>query len=288
MTMLEIDSAKIADVLKECAEKYILPRYKTLMPEQIQTKRHENDLVTVADIETELALQDILPRMIPGCVVIGEESVSSGTASLDILKDPSQTIFVVDPVDGTYNFRHGKREFAVMMALVAGGETRMGWIYDVLGDMHAITEKGAGAFLGGKRMRVADPKPVAECSAFLNPSYFPKEMRPFLNDIKEEAKKLKSAKSLYCSAHEYLQLASGQADFGINGWMKPWDHLAGSLMVQEAGGIVQKWDGTIYRPQDETGGLIIASNQDLWNFARRGFLDPALRKMGPSPLSFET
>src|SRR5688500_13700126 len=149
---VKVDSGKVADLLKECAEKYILPRYKTLSADQIQTKSHENDLVTIADIETEAALRDILPRMFPGCAVIGEEGVSSGAASLDILKDTAQTVFVVDPVDGTWNFRHGIREFAVMMALVAQGETRMGWIYDVLGDVHAIAEKGAGAFYGDQRM----------------------------------------------------------------------------------------------------------------------------------------
>ena len=275
-----VDSGKVAGLLKECAEQYILPRYKTLSAGQIHTKSHENDLVTIADIETEAALQDILPRMFPGCTVIGEESVSSGTASLDILKDSSQTVFVVDPVDGTWNFRHGKREFAVMVALVAQGETRMGWIYDVLGDVHAIAEKGAGAFLGDQRMKVAEPKPARECCAFINPGYFPKDMRPFLSYLKSEVRNIKSAGTLRCSAHEYLQLASGQADFGINGWMKRWDHLAGALMVQEAGGVVRKWNGASYTPQDEEGGLIIASNQPLWDYAHRHFLQPALRKMG--------
>lgn len=274
-----IDSAKIADILKECAEKYILPRYNTLQADQIQTKSHENDLVTIADIETEYALQEILPRVVPGCVVIGEESVSRGEVSLDILKDPGQTVFVVDPVDGTYNFRHGFREFAVMMALVQGGETRIGWIYDVLGDRHAIVEKGAGAFLDGEPMKVADPKPITECCAFINPGYFPKEMRKFLDHVKAEARILKSATTLRCSAHEYLQIASGHADFGINGWMKAWDHLAGALMVQEAGGVVKKWDGSLYRPSDEHGGLIVAANQDLWDETYRRFLFPAVQKM---------
>jgi fructose-1,6-bisphosphatase/inositol monophosphatase family enzyme len=280
---LQIDSGKVADLLKECAEKFILPRYNNLSPDQVRSKSHKDDLVTIADIETEQALETILPQMFPGCVVIGEEGVSSGKVSLDILKDPSQTIFVVDPVDGTHNFRHGKREFAVMMALVVNGETRMGWIYDVLGDVHATTEKGAGAFLGGQRMSVAQSKPLAECDAFISPGYFPKEMYPFLDSFKAEIKKIKSVRVLRCAAHEYLQLASGQADFGISGGMKPWDHLAGALMVQEAGGVVRKWDGTVYSPHDETGGLITTSGQTLWNLVHRQFLNPVLQKMSPAP-----
>ncbi len=282
---LQIDSEKVAALLKECAEKYILPRYNNLSPDQVQSKSHKDDLVTIADIETERALEAILPQMFPGCVVIGEEGVSSGRVSLDILKDPSQTIFVVDPVDGTHNFRHGKREFAVMMALVVNGQTRRGWIYDVLGDTHAIAEKGAGAFYGGQRMQVASPKSMTECSAFLNPFYFPKELRPFLDHMRPESGNIKSARTLRCSAHEYLHLASGQVDFGINAGtgIKAWDHLAGALMVQEAGGVVWKWNKAIYAPQDETGGLIIASNQNLWDAIHSRLLVPALEQRPPSP-----
>lgn len=279
---LAIDSGKVADLLKECAEKYILPRYNTLSPDQIHTKSHKDDLVTIADIETEQALEMILPRMFPGCLVIGEEGVSSGKTSLDTLKNVSQPIFVVDPVDGTHNFRHGKREFALMMALVVGGETRMGWIYDILGDCHAIAEKGAGAFANGKNMRVAAPKTLKESDAFLNPFYFPKEMRSYLSHMHPDAGNIRSARTLRCSAHEYLQLASGQMDFAIsagNG-IKAWDHLAGALMVQEAGGVVRKWDKTDYMPEDKGGGLIVASHRDLWDAVYSRLLLPALEGRG--------
>jgi fructose-1,6-bisphosphatase/inositol monophosphatase family enzyme len=271
-----IDAQKIAALLKECAEKYILPRYNTLSADQIQTKAHENDLVTIADIETERALQDILPKMFPGCIVVGEECVSRGEISLDILKDPAQTVFVVDPVDGTYNFRHGKREFAVMMALVINGETQMGWIYDVLGDAHAIVEKGAGAFHDGKRLHVAGHKADAELIGHIRKSYFPKDMQDRMGYLKPACQSIKQSFSLSCAAHEYLRIAQGLADFSIYGWMKPWDHLAGTLLVQEAGGHVAKWDGTPYVPQDDHGGLTIASSPALWAHVHDTFLKPAL------------
>ncbi len=276
---MTIDPLEVADILKDCAEKYILPRFNTLAADQVQSKTHVDDLVTIADIETERALEKILPQIFPGCIVIGEESVFRGDCSLDILKDATQTIFVVDPVDGTYNFRHGKREFAVMMALVVGGETRMGWIYDVLGDTHAIVEKSAGAFMGGKRMQVAPDKPLKDCDAFINPGYFPKEMRKFLAPLKAEAAQLKSRGSLRCAAHEYLRLASGQADFGISGWISAWDHLAGDLMVREAGGHVMKWDASPYVPTDTAGGLIAASNADLARTVQSAFIHPVRQAM---------
>lgn len=276
MSNHQVDIQKVADLLKECAQKYILPRYKMLTDDQISTKTHENDFVTIADIETEQALREELPKMYPGCVVIGEESVSSGLATLDILQDSTQMIFVVDPVDGTYNFRHGKREFAVMMALVVNGQTQIGWIYDVLGDSFAIVERGVGAFFNSQRMHVAGPKPEAELVGHLRKNYFPKDMQDKMDYLKPACDSIKQSFSLSCSAHEYMRIAQGQSDFAIYGFMKPWDHLAGTLMVQEAGGYVAKWDGSDYKPTDNKGGLTIASSQALWQQAHDKFIKPAL------------
>lgn len=271
-----IDIQKVSDLMRDCAGKYILPRYKALSDHEVRTKSHENDLVTIADIETELAMRDALPKMFPGCVVIGEESVSDGTASTDILKDTSQTVFVVDPVDGTNNFRYGQREFAVMVALVVGGETKIGWIYDVLGDSFAIVEKGAGAFYNGQRMHVGPDKPDAEIIGHLRKSYFSKELQDKMDYLKPATLSIKKSFSISCAAHEYMRIASGQSDFSIYGFMKPWDHLAGALMVQEAGGHVAKWDGTPYTPQDSAGGLTVASSRQLWDRMHEKFLKPAL------------
>lgn len=278
-----IDSTKIAEILKECSDKYILPRYRNLQEGDIQTKSHANDFVTIADTETEEALCQILPKIYPGCIVIGEEGVSSSRMTTDALKDKDQVVFIVDPVDGTYNFKNGNPEFAVMMALVVGGETRMGWIYDVVGDAHMIVEKGAGAFLSGKRLQVAAPKPADQCLGYVKKSYFPKELQAHMGYVKDAGKAFRDITSLNCAAHEYLRVASGRADFSIYGWMKPWDHLTGVLMVQEAGGIAAKWDRTLYVPTDNRGGLLIASNQGLWDESRAKFLQPALDKLQLKP-----
>lgn len=271
-----VDANHVAQILKDAASQYIVPRFKNLQAADIHTKTHANDFVTIADIETEEALCKILPATYPGCIVIGEEGVSSGKVTTAALADPTQMIFVVDPVDGTYNFKNGNPQFAVMMSLVIGGETRMGWIYDVMNDTHYITEKGKGTTKNGQKVSVRatvsveDPKAVG----YMESRYFPKEMQDFL-----AAKGVNKFTSLRCAAHEYLNIASGNADFTIFSHMKPWDHLAGVLMVQEAGGIVTKFDGSPYNITDEHGGIVVATNADVLNQVQDHFIRPVRNLM---------
>lgn len=270
--MYDIDTSHVADILKDCALKFILPRFRNLQQGDIKTKSHANDFVTIADLETEEALTRILPDKYPGCIVIGEEGVSSGAITTAALADPTQTIFVVDPVDGTSNFKNGNSTFAVMMALVRNGETQTGWIYDVMNDVHYIAEKGKGATRSGEPIYVRPAKSLSapDCVGYIGPKYFPKSMQESL--INRGAKQFRA---LHCAGHEYINIASGKADFTLFHHMKPWDHLAGSLLVQEAGGIVRKFDGTPYRVTDVKGGLIVASHVQTADEAQGKFLSPA-------------
>ena len=264
---MSVDQQKIAAILEECARKYILPRYRNLQNSEIQTKKHANDFVTIADIETEEALVEILPKIVPGAIVIGEEGVSSGKITTEALNDATKTIFVVDPVDGTRNFKNGDPKFALMMALVQGGETRMSWIYDVVGNVHYLGEKGSGAYCGGERLYIdKQSRAFSESTGF-----------GYLKFGSAEDK-VKSYTNLLCAAHEYIRIASAEADFCIYDFMTPWDHLAGVLMVQEAGGVVKKWDKSPYLVTDNRGGLLIASSDDLWDWIHKTFLNPALEQ----------
>lgn len=275
-----IDPAQVADVLKQCALKYILPRFRNLQEADIHTKTHANDFVTIADIETEAALSEILPKMFPGTLVIGEEGVSSGVVSTDILHDSSQVVFVVDPVDGTFNFKSGNPQFAVMMALVVGGQTRMGWIYDVMNDTHYIAQKGKGTTKNGQPVQVRAAKDLGdpETVGYMEHRYFPKKVQSYLKDQGAER-----FKSLHCAAHEYLNIASGKSDFAIFSHMKPWDHLAGVLMVEEAGGIVRKFDGSPYAITDQKGGIIVASNPAVMEQVRGKYIVPVQKILPPKP-----
>lgn len=264
-----IEPNKVASIIRECAATYVMPRYKALAEHEISSKTGPRDLVTQADLDVEEHLIRVLPDLLPGSIVIGEEGVSKGLMSLDLLQDKSRPVWIVDPVDGTHNFVHHKREFGSLLALVIDGRTEYGWIYDAPGDAFIIAERGAGAFAGEKKLSVKSEADISSMNGHINPGYFPKEYRAAIKDAQTN---FKSCHSLNCAAHEYWRVASGQSQFVLYSRLKPWDHLAGVLAVQEAGGYAAKWDGRDYTPQDTDVGLIVACDQASWQEVFNQFL----------------
>jgi len=263
----------ISNIIIDVANKHIVPRFNLLQKSEINSKSSPNDLVTIADIESEKALDKILTEKFPESVLIGEESISAGEKSVDILREGHPMVWLTDPVDGTYNFVHGRPEFALMLACIINGETQYSWIYDIPGKRMMVAEKGAGAFIGGERLKVSAPKSMAESDGFLGVRYYPKEIRPFLQDFEP---KVKSMLTLGCSGHEYLQMTAGQRDFCVSPRCRVWDHIPGALAFQEAGGIITQWDGSEYTPTDDMCNLIAASNEELHHMLRLKLVDPML------------
>ena len=255
-----IDPGKVENILRECADTCIMPYFKNLQDHEVDTKTGPNDLVTIADKKSEAFLEQALISLYPSSVLVGEEGVSAGTKTTDILKDKDAFVWVADPVDGTFNFRHGKDEFCVMLACVHGGEVIGGWIYDIVGGRMLTAEKGSGAFVNGVKLSVAAAKPLNESTGYAGRKYFPEPMRAHITNFKTS---VKSLYTLNCAGHEYLHLALGDTDFAIYSRIRPWDHLAGTLAVKEAGGYVMKWDNTPYIPGDEFGGIVVASQAGL-------------------------
>ena len=267
--MKDFDKDTVATLIKYAAEHYIVPRFKLLQDHEIESKTNPTDLVTQADLDTERFFSSVLEALLPESIVIGEEGVSQNPASLNILFDDARPVWVVDPVDGTFNFVHGREHFGVMVALVYQGQTRCGWIYNIPGDEMLIAEEGAGAYLDEARMRVQTKSGVENLAGFINPKYFPRKHQEF---IKSARTRFSECQSLGCAAHEYLSVVKGEKQFTVYSRLKPWDHLPGALAVQEAGGHVAKWDGQPYQAYDHTVGLIAAANEENWQDAYDVFL----------------
>ena len=266
----QIDTAKVATILREVAAQFIMPRYKQLQQGDISSKTSPNDLVTIADKEAEIALEERLMRLLPGSVIVGEEGVSEGRTSTKTLSEKGKVIWVVDPVDGTYNFVHGKAEFGMLLACVVDGVVTHGWLYDILGDRMMIAQKGQGVYMNGQRIQISGAQEkLSEMTGHAGLKYFPPPMR---DNIKAFKKDVKSLYTLSCACHEYFRVATGEADFAIYSKMRPWDHLAGVLAVQEAGGYVAKWDGSVYGASDEFGGIVVAKTASIWQSVNRAVI----------------
>jgi fructose-1,6-bisphosphatase/inositol monophosphatase family enzyme len=118
----------IEDLMRDVTAKVIMPRYQSLKHGEIEDKGGD-DPVTVADREAEEMLAEGLARIIPGLPVVGEEAAH---ADPEVLKLLASDCWIVDPLDGTRNFAHGKPPFGVLIAMAAGGVAHTGWIYDCL------------------------------------------------------------------------------------------------------------------------------------------------------------
>jgi fructose-1,6-bisphosphatase/inositol monophosphatase family enzyme len=259
-----IDIDRLAQVLREAAEAEVMPSFRALGIENVREKSSATDLVTDADEAAERFIKTACARLFPEASFIGEESAAANPALLGNLGKTDLAI-VVDPIDGTANYAAGMPLFAVMAAVVAKGETVAGILYDPVGRDFLLGERGGGAFFdrNGKRtrIRVAQPVTVENMVGTGSVNMFPLEER---RQIFRNLAEVRAFANYRNAGHEYWAMATGHLHFCFYKRLMPWDHLAGSLIVQEAGGFVRKLDGSPYRVTDLEGGLLAATDEQSW------------------------
>lgn len=274
---------QIPDIIRTVAADKIVPRFQALAEHEISAKTGPTDLVTIADIEAEAELTRILQGLDAAYAVLGEEAVSRAEVSSDLFDTHESGVWVIDPVDGTNNFASGNPRFGCMLALVEHGEVTAGWIYDIMGDRMAVGIKGQGVTINGIPQTFSGrkaPEALSDIDGFIARKFLPKIIRP---EVEERLNDIRSYKSYACAAHDYLALLEGERDFSMYTRIKPWDHLAGSLMIREGGGQSLKWDGSAYRAGDEWGGLINTPDADLWPRIHDHFVAPVWDKLVNAP-----
>lgn len=225
------DRDAVIGVIREAAAAEIMPRFRRLGEGDI-TEKSPGNLVTTADLESERRLSRALRELAPGSVAVGEEGVERDPESLRALSREAP-VWIIDPLDGTHNFAHGKPCFAVIVAYSVGGETQAGWIHDPLADVTAWAAVGEGAWMiEGKdrqRLTAAAPAAISDMSGSLG-HRLAKRM---------EGRNTAPARAVRyrCAGREYMDLARGELHFArYGGSLKPWDHAAGVLIHREAGG----------------------------------------------------
>ncbi len=255
----------VAAAIREACEKAILPHYRSLSPDQIMDKGG-NDPVTIADRESEALLSERLAALLPEAAIVGEEAVHADPALLNRLGDA--LCWIIDPIDGTRNYAAGKPPFGVLIALAQAGETIAGWLYDPLKDRLCHASRGDGAFIGDERI-VARGSGASLPIAAISLVFAEDEERARL--IADVAPHYRLVDIPYCAEEQYPRLALGENDVSFFSRTLPWDHAAGALWLNEAGGKVARLDGREYRPdQWPEKGMIGASTPQLWDaFAHR-------------------
>lgn len=261
---------RVAAVLQEVAATVVEPRFANLADDDVEEKAPK-ELVTSADVESERVLVRRLGELLPGVPVVGEEgSWAGGGVPSDVLAQAPR-VWLVDPVDGTSNFVAGSPDWGLMAALVEHGRPLLSWIWRPVGRRLYVAERGGGAWLNGERLR-RRPAP-AEASRLRGGV-----LRRFLDDatlatVDGNAGHFAGLTSgRMAAAVEYPLIAEGEEDFALFGPTLPWDHVPGVLLVEEAGGVARRPDGTPYLPSDTGGGLLVAADEATWATVRRCLL----------------
>ena len=270
MTFSAGDLAEVVQLVRAVARAEIMPRFRRLEAGDVQAKTGPLDLVTVADEIAEARLTSGLRRMFPGCTVVGEESASHEPALLESIGG-AELCFILDPIDGTFNFASGVPLFGTMVAVVCRGEVVGAAIHDPVVDDTAVALAGSGAWLevGSERrpLRTAAPVALEAMAGSVSWRFMPEPMR---STVCARLPIVAAAWDYRCAAHQYRMVAAGYCHFVVFHRLLPWDHAAGVLLLREAGGFAACVDGRPYSPTRFEGALIGAPDEASWAALRDG------------------
>jgi len=223
-------------------------------------KSNTKDFVTVADIKSQAILRDKLLEIEPGAVVLSEEDPEEERAAMYAT---DFTGYVLDPIDGTYNFKRGMKESAISIGYIENGLPVRGVIYDPYKDEMYTVERGTGAFRNNEAIHVSAQADIVGASVATSNSY----------DDEAMARNLRRHLSIYektghmpwtnCPGSGVLimsNIACGRFDVYHHNGLKPWDNAAAFLLVTEAGGEVCRLDGT---PAVFTDNAVIIGNKAM-------------------------
>ncbi|WP_085809637.1 inositol monophosphatase family protein [Sphingomonas sp. TZW2008] len=255
MTSLDV---QVRALLADVARQAILPRFG-LLADAEREEKSPGDWVTVADREAEALLEAGLRAIDPGARVIGEEACALDPSLLDDIG--TGRLWLVDPLDGTNNFAAGRMPFGMIVALVEDGVVESGWLYDPVADRLCHATRDDGAFVDGVGISATgtgSALPVTTFSRYWMDAETSARLEQRAGGILELCPGMK------CAAAQYPALTDGRYDAALFERVYPWDHAAGALFVQEAGGKVARLDGRPYRIDDPATGLLAAASPELW------------------------
>ena len=214
------------------------------------TYKGDINLVTEMDTRSERAVVGTLRASFPDHGIIAEEETT--------IRNGSGYTWIIDPLDGTTNYAHGYPCFSVSIALKHEGDVITGVVYDPMRDELFTAQKGQGAYLNGKRIKVSIVDTLIKS---LLATGFPYDRKvseknnlDYFHDLLMASQEVRRDGS---AALDLCSVAAGRFDGFWELKLKPWDVAAGSLIVREAGGrVTDLWDNTFDIFADE----VLASN----------------------------
>lgn len=243
-------------LIKQCAQEELLPRFQ----QRRYTEKSDGSLVTEADLAMQRRLEASLHAKWPEIPLLGEES--SREAQHAILKQATDGLWILDPLDGTSNFAAGLPCFAVSLGLLVNGEMDLGIVYDPLRDECFTAAKGRGAWLDGRPLGQARPlTPLRKGIGLID---F-KRLTPDLAQRLVREPPYASQRSLGSVVLDWCWVAAGRVHVYLHGKQKLWDFAAASLILQEAGGHAVTLEGeAVFQASLEPRSAVAALDEALF------------------------
>ena len=215
----------------------LMPFWRALEPHEISEKSR-NDLVTAADRAAEAAILARIVKRFPDHAVLAEESGWTR-------RDDTRPTWIVDPLDGTTNFVHGIPQFAVSVGVAVAGRVDFGVVFDPVKDDVFRAARGRGATWNSRPCSVTTREGL---SGALVATGFPFKAHDLLDSylaiFREVFLRCKAIRRPGAAALDLAYTACGLFDGFFEFRLSPWDLAAGSLLVEEAGGVVSDMDGS--------------------------------------------
>ncbi len=206
-------------------------------------KTNIKDFATVADIKSRDIIRKALYEHFPDIAVLSEED---DEAVRQPMYEPDFTGFVIDPIDGTYNYKRGMKESAISIGYIENGQSVAGVIYDPYKDERYAAELGKGATCNGQPIHVSDQQTLVGASVAFSNSYSDEAMARNIRRhmaIFEQTGHMPWTNSPGSGVLIMTNIACGRFDIYHHNGLKPWDNAAAFLIIREAGGVVQTLTG---------------------------------------------
>ena len=263
--LTEAQQTSLIQIVRRTARAEILPRFRNLTEGQISTKSGPSDLVTEADTAAEAMITRAILRLFPNATILGEETSAQDPKSREKAAN-AELAFIVDPIDGTWNFAHGVPLFGVILAATRFGKPIFGLLYDPITDDWITAAEDGPAMQSeittpSRQLATSGGGALNTLSGVAHVSLMSADhQKAFAALIPDFAR----VGSLRCSCHEYRLMTQGAYDFMLSSKLNPWDHAAGAFICAQAGGVSRFLDGADYDIARVDGYLLSAPNEATW------------------------
>ncbi len=251
---------QLIEIVRAAAMHELLPRFHSHAKRIASDEKSDSSIITEADLAMQKTLHERFSIHWPEITFLGEEMPKQQQQA--ILRDNTNGVWVVDPIDGTSNYSLGIPYYSVSVALVKEAKIQLAVVYDPSRDECFSAQFGKGAFLNDTRLTLSDVKDVSDIQTGLVDF---KRLSPELAQKIVANPPYRSQRSFGSVALDWCWIAAARGDVYVHGKQNLWDYCAGALILSEAGGYDSTLDGDpVFNCSLNPRSAVLAINESIY------------------------